>query len=57
MSLSPYLSVPDARAAIAFYVEAFGAVPQSWKHIPWSSSHSASALCHPRYTADQHLAP
>lgn len=28
MTLSPYLSVPDARAAIAFYVEAFGAVPR-----------------------------
>jgi uncharacterized glyoxalase superfamily protein PhnB len=33
MTLSPYLSVPDARAAIAFYVEAFGAVPRGESYV------------------------
>jgi len=28
MTISPYLAVADARAAVAFYVEAFGAVPR-----------------------------
>jgi len=28
MTISPYLAVADARAALAFYVEAFGAVPR-----------------------------
>jgi uncharacterized glyoxalase superfamily protein PhnB len=33
MTVSPYLSVPDARAAIAFYVEAFGAVPRGEAYV------------------------
>jgi uncharacterized glyoxalase superfamily protein PhnB len=33
MTLSPYLTVPDARAAIAFYVEAFGAVPRGDDYV------------------------
>lgn len=32
VSLSPYLTVADARAALAFYAEAFGAVPHGETH-------------------------
>lgn len=33
MTISPYLSVPDARAAITFYAEAFGAVPRGESYV------------------------
>jgi uncharacterized glyoxalase superfamily protein PhnB len=33
MTLSPYLNVADARAAIAFYTDAFGAVPRGEPYV------------------------